>query len=483
MQSDSAPAPSATLAPSKGIGTLGAVFAAMSYAAPLTLAVTFIPIMIAFGAGLAAPVMIVIVGVVIGLFSIGFLATVRRLKRSGGFYSIITAGLGRPIGLGLGLVATMIYGSILLGAMALIGWSANNLIHGTLGGPDVPWWIYSLVVVVVAGVLCFRDLATSAKALGVLVIIELLVVLIYDIAVIVQGGFDGFHAPSFDFFSSITGTPALAMLFGVFFFGGFESMVIFRDEARGGEKTILRATLTFIGICMVFFAISAFIFIQGVGEQNVVAAAAESPSGSFFDSAEMYLGQAGRVIVSALLITSLLAAVVACHSIVARYLSNFGRDAILPTVLGRIHPRFTSPAVASLVVSAISLLTLIIMVAVGGDPNAFYTVNSGFSGWMFISVISLAGVAVVVYLWRNGRRWAFILPTAFATLVLLYAAYLAATNLELLVGSDSFILALARILAVAVVVFGIVYALVLRRTKPDVYRRIGRQEDDPGPIV
>ncbi|MHA0112127.1 amino acid permease, partial [Klebsiella pneumoniae] len=55
--------------------------------------------------GPSAPLVYAIAGVVLAVFAIGFLFTARHLKPMGGFYTYVTAGLGRVAGLSAGLLA------------------------------------------------------------------------------------------------------------------------------------------------------------------------------------------------------------------------------------------------------------------------------------------------------------------------------------------------------------------------------------------
>src|SRR5262249_40174529 len=82
------------------MGVFDIVFTVLAFNAPLSVFVGFITVIIGFGNGLGAPVTFLAAGGLMALFAVGFAAMGRRLPNPGAFYAYITAGLGRPLGLG-----------------------------------------------------------------------------------------------------------------------------------------------------------------------------------------------------------------------------------------------------------------------------------------------------------------------------------------------------------------------------------------------
>src|SRR3546814_19818605 len=97
------------------MGTLQLVFAVLSYNAPLGVLAIVVALVIGYGIGIGAPLLFMTLGLVMGLFAVGYTALSRYLPHPGAFYSYITVGLGRPPGLGLSFVAMVSYTAAMVG--------------------------------------------------------------------------------------------------------------------------------------------------------------------------------------------------------------------------------------------------------------------------------------------------------------------------------------------------------------------------------
>ena len=80
------------------------------------------------------PLAFVIIAVVLALFSFGYVAMSRHITNAGAFYSYISQGLGRPLGVGGSLVALLAYNLLQIGLYGAFGAFASR--HpGGQGGP------------------------------------------------------------------------------------------------------------------------------------------------------------------------------------------------------------------------------------------------------------------------------------------------------------------------------------------------------------
>lgn len=77
------------------LGVLGILFFVLSAQAPLTGIAGAVPIAIAIGNGAGAPAAYLAAGVIVLLFSVGFVAMGRHVVDAGAFYTYIGKGLGR----------------------------------------------------------------------------------------------------------------------------------------------------------------------------------------------------------------------------------------------------------------------------------------------------------------------------------------------------------------------------------------------------
>src|SRR6202035_5467350 len=67
------------------------------------------PISVGFGNGIGTPAGLLFAAVVLVIFSVGYVAMARKKPTAGGFYSYISHGLGREIGMGTGFGSLLAY--------------------------------------------------------------------------------------------------------------------------------------------------------------------------------------------------------------------------------------------------------------------------------------------------------------------------------------------------------------------------------------
>lgn len=491
MTTDMNPVPEATPIPPtttptqrlKGnMGTADVVFTVLAFNAPLSVVVGFVPVIIGFGNQLGAPVTYLAAGALILLFAVGFTTMSRHLPNPGAFYAYITAGLGREVGLGAAFIALYSYVFILIGGYAFGGIAVNSLVHDVMGGPDIPWWAWVLVLQAIAGTLGYFKIDLSAKILTALMCGELIIVMIWDAVILINGGPEGHTATSFTTASIFSGSVGLAILFGVTCFSGFEATAIFREEVRDPQKTIPRATYTAIAAMASLYALAAYVLIIGYGPSEVVEATSADPTGSVTASIQTYIGTVAVDAVTVLLCTSIFAANLATHNVTARYLYSLSVDEVFTRHLSSVHDKHGSPHRASMLTSVISVLFLAGLALAELPAATLYATLVGIGGYALIMLLLLTSIAVIPYfLWHRPagvalNPWTMIVAPMLATVGLAVALYLATDNVTSLTGQSATVS--YTVLAVAYVAFvvGVGTAALLRRRRPQVYARIGRQD-------
>ena len=80
------------------IGLGGVLFISFAAMSPLTGQLGNVPIAVGLGNGIGAPAGFEVGIVMLVLFSVGYVKMMRSVPSSGGFYSFISQGLGRPSG-------------------------------------------------------------------------------------------------------------------------------------------------------------------------------------------------------------------------------------------------------------------------------------------------------------------------------------------------------------------------------------------------
>jgi amino acid transporter len=173
------------------LGTLGLLLSMLAFQAPLISVGAYQPFIIGGGIGGAAPLMSVFTILVMLAFAVGLVAMARRMEKPGALYTYITVGLGRIPGLGGGVVALVSYLVLGLANLIVSGITLTELVHGTFHGPEVPWWVCSLVLWALVSTLSLFNIDVSTKVLGVALLLEVAVVVIWDAAVFINGGPEG----------------------------------------------------------------------------------------------------------------------------------------------------------------------------------------------------------------------------------------------------------------------------------------------------
>src|SRR5262249_48621460 len=123
---------------SKAVGLIGVLFLTVTGAAPISAMLFNTPYAAGYGNGIGAPAAFLFATIILWIFSVGYAAMARKVTAVGGFYSFISHGLGRELGMALGfgsVVAYSVFEASLCGGFASF---MNPKIHD-LTGVNVPW--------------------------------------------------------------------------------------------------------------------------------------------------------------------------------------------------------------------------------------------------------------------------------------------------------------------------------------------------------
>ena len=91
------------------VGLWGVIFVAVTGAAPISAMLFNVPFATGFGTGLYTPAAFLFATVILTIFSIGYVAMARKIRAAGGFYTFISHGLGRELGLAAGITGALSY--------------------------------------------------------------------------------------------------------------------------------------------------------------------------------------------------------------------------------------------------------------------------------------------------------------------------------------------------------------------------------------
>src|ERR1700674_5053659 len=175
------------------VGLAGVLFLTVTGSAPISAMLFNTPIAVGYGNGLGTPAALLFATIVLVIFSVGYVAMARKVTAAGGFYSYISHGLGRELGLGTGFAAVVAYSVFEASLAGGFAYFLNQKLSqiGTATGAGwlngIQWPYLALFMVVLISLITYFDIRISARMLGVFLVGEILFLLIFDVAMIVRG--------------------------------------------------------------------------------------------------------------------------------------------------------------------------------------------------------------------------------------------------------------------------------------------------------
>ena len=307
--------------------------------------------------------------------------------------------------------------------------------------PAVPQWVFIVVAIALVTVLNIVGILSVARANFVIIAVQALFIVAFvalSLASIGGAGEVDLLAP-FTGDGSVEGTGVLFAGAAVLClsFLGFDAVSTLSEEAKDPTRSVPRAIMITTVAAGVIFILLSFLSQLAF------------PSNAFtdVDSAALdVMGAAGgqflAVFFTAAYIAGATGSALTSQASVARILYAMGRDRVLPrSVFGRLSVRFRTPVVAILIVSAVSLLAVVIdlgllveMISFGA-LIAFSVVNLTVIKHYFVDrrersggavvnnlVLPLIGFALTVWLWTSLSPRTFVVGLIWLALGLVLLA-------------------------------------------------------------
>lgn len=466
------------------INFLHIVLMVTAAAAPLVVVSAYIPISLSSGAGMSTPLTYLATTVILLVFSVGFAQMARRITAAGAFYTFTTQGLGRPAGLASGFTILAAYSMISAAIVGGFGYYASALLAEYFA-VDLAWYWCSIVALALMFVISYFRVTLTARILGVLLILEVLIVVVVDVFVLGSGGASGQLISVFDP-AGWAAAPALGIGFFLAFWSwiGFETTAIYGEETVDPKESVPRATYIAVTTLGIFYTVAAYAAVVGFG-QDSPGQAGTLVGEYFFELADLYTFPFVRTAMDFLVVSGFFACAFAFHNNATRYFFSLGRDGILPRVLGRTHPEHSSPHIAAGVQAAVAITTVALFALGGADPLLHLgTWLPIFCTLAVIVVQLLVSVAVVGYFNRIGREttgdyWKTMIAPVVGAVAQVVVIVLLLQNLTFLAGDDALVVTLIPLYVAVIAIGGFFYALRLRSRDPARFATIGklREED------
>jgi amino acid transporter len=461
------------------LGLWPVFFFAVSAMTPLTVVAGGIPIGYGQIRETSIPIAYASMAGLMALFAVGFIAMARHVPHAGAFYTYVAHGLSRPLGVGAAGVALAAYNAIQVALYGAFGVAAAEVLASL--GVTAHWGLWALAAWLVVAWLGMLRVDLNARILGVLVVTEIAVVLVFS-AVMVAHPADGVvRFDTLDPTALATAGGAAVLVGAIAGFVGAEAPVVYTEEARDPQRTIGRAVSLTLGVACVLYAGAAWAMSVTTGPDRIVDVAARLGTDLFFVLPAPHLPGTVISVAAVLFVTSLFAAMLAFHHTIARYVFALARERVLPVAMARTN-RGGAPVVGSLTQTAVAGTVLAGCLWWRVDPvSGLFFVASVVGGLGILLLLTTTSVAVVAYFARHPAegadretRWRRIVaPSAAAAALAVVSIATVVLFGELLGVTDPVAAAATPLAYLAVALAGVAWGRWLRRHRPDVYGRIG----------
>jgi amino acid transporter len=285
--------------------------------------------------------------------------------------------------------------------------------------PQVPEWMWLLGFVSFNAAVNLIGIEFTARANRYMLAIELVVLALFVVLglMALYGGHGAgrltvkpVYDPSVFSLATVAGATSIAVLS----FLGFDGISTLSEENRGNQNAVGHATLLSLLLVGALFLLQTWIATDLARGMQF-----SSPGTAFYDIVRLAGGVwLERVTLIAVVLANI-ANAMAAQAATSRILFAMARDRKLPAVLARIHPRFQTPYISTLVVALVSVLVGVFFSSRVDDLTRI--VNFG-----ALTAFLLLHLSVINHYFIRGRsgRWlAHLASPLLGFLVIAYVLY------------------------------------------------------------
>ncbi|MFD1862127.1 APC family permease [Planococcus chinensis] len=323
--------------------------------------------------------------------------------------------------------------------------------------PEVPLVVWLLLFISINTVINVIGIEFTARANKIIIVLELIVLAIFvsvGIFAIIQGvnGAEFTFKPLYDADNFSLGLVMGAVSIAVLSFLGFDAIATLAEESKGGRKAVGNAIIVSLLVVGVLFIIQTWV------------AALIWPDYTTFENADVAFYQIAEIaggpwlkwltIIATAVAWGIADALVA-QAAISRILYSMARDRKLPKMLSKVHPKFKTPWVSTILVAIISLAVTVFFANRIGELAS--VINFGaLSAFLFLHI------SVIVYFIKKKKSKNYFKHLVLPLIGFVIIAYVW-WNLD----------ALSKQLGFAWLAIGIIYLLFLKLTKRDTKLNLG----------
>jgi amino acid transporter len=455
------------------VGLIGVLFQSITLMGPgVAVAFAYGPGITYAGGSFPLALILAMVGCLLLALNIGQLAL--HLPSAGGSYTFISRGLGRAPGFMAGWIGIPAYLLFLPLNLLAFGFALQS-------ASGEPWWIFAVVLAVGMALLTFFGVRLSIRTLVVMGAIEIGVFVLLSGFLIAHPAagntLEAFTPAQWDHGRGGVQGVLVGTVIGFLVFTGFESAALLAEESRNPRQIVPRALLLSVAGIGIFFVLASYAGLAGYGFTHIGTTRqphtylGDSPT-PWFTLGQRAWGTAGKYVVELVVLNSLIANVGAGYTALARLAFAMGRAGALPSVFGRVHPRFRTPPMPLAVGALLTIGFAVWSAQVYGQPPSSFYLLVDTAAYCVLLVYVGVSLAVPFYFWRE-RRSTFS-PVRHVVVPLLSVLLLVVVLLAqffFAIPPDHYPGLLPQYLAGAIdggwLLVGIIWMLVLRARRPD----------------
>jgi Amino acid transporters len=411
----------------------------------------------------------------IGCLALAFVVIgfTRRMASAGYAYTYASRSLGKSSGFMAGWLYAFGLACFVPMTMAGVAFLFCDLI-----GVSQTWWfpvfIIGMILLVVLSIVRIKVTTRLQLLVGV---VTVAVIVIISLITIAKGGAHGNTGAPFTFSHTVTGGfhgVFYGVILGVTSFIGFETAADFGEETRQPRRNIPIAIIAATTFAILFYLLATYAMSIGFGVNKGAAFGADPFA--LKTVADTYVAKWVGTLTEVGAMLAAFIVCVACATASTRTVYAMGREGVLPRFFGRTHPRFKTPANATIAVALAAVgMALISWYGLSdnlGMGNAMRT----YFFWATLGTL----VVIVVYIMlcfggiaffrRTHRNWN---PLAHVAVPLIGAVVFGAALYGSIYPLPPTPLDYTPYIALAWLVLGLLVVAALRARNPQAVERIG----------